>query len=162
MQTGGIHLQHIHMGGYQNYGPLLGPLNIRCRIILRTQKGTIILTTTHIYIGIYPCELFTSIYLSLSLCMYIYLYIYTHLFTYVCVSTRKRDMDVPSSRLQVYMPPCNLRVWDLLGGVLLGAVTGHMDLFFALGSRSVVLLFPSQGWLGFLTRSPLHGDFQTT
>ena len=32
----------------QNYGPLLGPLNTRCRIILRTQKGTIILTTTHI------------------------------------------------------------------------------------------------------------------
>ena len=27
--------------------PLLGPLNARCRIRLRTQKGTIILTTTH-------------------------------------------------------------------------------------------------------------------
>ena len=27
--------------------PLLGPLNTRCRIILRTQKETIILTTTH-------------------------------------------------------------------------------------------------------------------
>ena len=37
------------MGGCQNYGPLLGPLNTRCRIILRTQKGTIILTTTHIF-----------------------------------------------------------------------------------------------------------------
>ena len=36
------------MGGCQNYGPLLGPLNIRCRIILRTQKGTVVLTTTHI------------------------------------------------------------------------------------------------------------------
>ena len=36
------------MGGYQNYGPFLGPLNTKCRIILRTQKGTIILTTTHI------------------------------------------------------------------------------------------------------------------
>ena len=34
------------MGGCQNYGPLLGPLNTRCRIILRTQKGTIIWTTT--------------------------------------------------------------------------------------------------------------------
>ena len=33
-------------GGCQNYGPLLGPLNTRCRIILRTQKVTIPLTTT--------------------------------------------------------------------------------------------------------------------
>ena len=38
------------MGGCQNYGPFLGTLNIRCRIIIGTQKGTIILTTTHIYI----------------------------------------------------------------------------------------------------------------
>ena len=36
-----------YTGGCQNHGPLLGPLNTRCRIILRTQKGTIILTTTH-------------------------------------------------------------------------------------------------------------------
>ena len=36
-----------HVGGCQNYGPCLGTLNIRCRIIIRTQKGTIILTTTH-------------------------------------------------------------------------------------------------------------------
>ena len=36
-----------HMGGCQNYGPFLGTLNIRCRIITGTQKGTIILTTTH-------------------------------------------------------------------------------------------------------------------
>ena len=36
------------MGGYQNYGPFLGTLNIRARIIMGTQKGTIILTTTHI------------------------------------------------------------------------------------------------------------------
>ena len=31
----------------QNYGPFLGTLNIRFRIIIRTQRGTIILTTTH-------------------------------------------------------------------------------------------------------------------
>ena len=37
-----------HMGGCQNYGPFLGALNIRCRIIIGIQKGTIILTTTHI------------------------------------------------------------------------------------------------------------------
>ena len=35
------------IGGCQNYGPFLGTLNIRCRIIIGIQKGTIILTTTH-------------------------------------------------------------------------------------------------------------------
>ena len=33
------------MGGCQNYGPLLGPLITRCRTIIRTEKGTIVLTT---------------------------------------------------------------------------------------------------------------------
>ena len=37
------------MGSCQNRGPFLGTLNNRCRIILGTQKGTIILTTTHMY-----------------------------------------------------------------------------------------------------------------
>ena len=36
------------MGGCQNYGPFLGTLTIRCRIIIGIQKGAIILTTTHI------------------------------------------------------------------------------------------------------------------
>ena len=36
------------MGSCQNYGPLLGTLNIRCRIRIGIQKGTLILTTTHI------------------------------------------------------------------------------------------------------------------
>ena len=36
------------MGGCQNYGPLLGTLNIRGRIIIGIQKGTIILTTTRV------------------------------------------------------------------------------------------------------------------
>ena len=40
------------MGSCQNHGPLLGPLNNRCRLILRTQNGTIILTTTHILLHI--------------------------------------------------------------------------------------------------------------
>ena len=35
------------LGGYQNYGPLLGPLNTMCRIIKRSQKRTIVLTATH-------------------------------------------------------------------------------------------------------------------
>ena len=41
------------MGGCQNYGPFLGTLNIRDRFIIGTQKRTIILTTTHIYIYTY-------------------------------------------------------------------------------------------------------------
>ena len=36
------------MDGCQNYDPFLGTLNIRCRIKLGPQKGTITLTTTHI------------------------------------------------------------------------------------------------------------------
>ena len=39
-----------HLGSCQNYGPFLGTLNIRCRVIIRTQQGTIILTTTHLAI----------------------------------------------------------------------------------------------------------------
>ena len=35
-------------GGCQNCAPFLGTPNIRCRIIIGTQKGTIILTTTYI------------------------------------------------------------------------------------------------------------------
>ena len=34
-------------GGCQNYGPFLGTLDIRCRIIIGIQKGTIVLRTTH-------------------------------------------------------------------------------------------------------------------
>ena len=37
------------MGDCRNYGPFLGTLNTRCRIIIGIQKGTIILTTTHIF-----------------------------------------------------------------------------------------------------------------
>ena len=33
--------------GCQNYDPFLGALNIRCRSRIGIQKGTIILTTTH-------------------------------------------------------------------------------------------------------------------
>ena len=44
-------LMTARMGGCHNYGPLLGPLNTRCRIILRTHKRTLILTTTHMAWG---------------------------------------------------------------------------------------------------------------
>ena len=37
-----------NVGGCQNYDPFLGTLNIRCRIIIGIQKGTIISTTTHV------------------------------------------------------------------------------------------------------------------
>ena len=37
-----------YIDGCQNYGPFLGTLNIRCRILIGNPKGTIILTTTHI------------------------------------------------------------------------------------------------------------------
>ena len=40
----------VGMGGCQNYGPFLGTLNIMCRIIIGIQKGTIILTTTRIFL----------------------------------------------------------------------------------------------------------------
>ena len=36
------------LGGCQNYGPFLGTLDIRGRIIIGTQKGTTVLTTTHL------------------------------------------------------------------------------------------------------------------
>ena len=39
------------MGGCQNYGPFLGTLHIRGRIIIGIQKGTIILTTSHMALG---------------------------------------------------------------------------------------------------------------
>ena len=46
--TGFSILGDSDMGDCQNYGPFLGPLSTGCRTILRNQKGTIILTTTHI------------------------------------------------------------------------------------------------------------------
>ena len=38
----------IYLGGCQNYGPFLGPKSNTAPIIWGTQKGTIILTTTHL------------------------------------------------------------------------------------------------------------------
>ena len=39
--------KQLCMGGSQSYGPFLGTQNIRCRVRIGTQKGAIILTTTH-------------------------------------------------------------------------------------------------------------------
>ena len=41
----------LYMGGCQNYGPFLVTLNNRCRTIIGTQKGTLILTTTQMGFG---------------------------------------------------------------------------------------------------------------
>ena len=41
-------MQTSESGDYQNSGPFLGTLIIRCRIIIGIQKGTIILTTTQV------------------------------------------------------------------------------------------------------------------
>ena len=56
----------MYMGGCQNYGPFLGALNTRCRITLRTQNGTIVLTTTHIQTD------------NIQIQMHVYLYMYTY------------------------------------------------------------------------------------
>ena len=42
------------LGSCQNYGPFLGTLNNRCRIIIGTQKRTLILTTTHMLKTLHP------------------------------------------------------------------------------------------------------------
>ena len=39
------------MGGCQNYDPFLGTLNIKGRIIIGIQKGTIVLITTQMAYG---------------------------------------------------------------------------------------------------------------
>ena len=49
------------MGGCQNYDPFLGTLNIRGRVLIGIQKGTVILTTTHMvlllsFLGVYLCR----------------------------------------------------------------------------------------------------------
>ena len=47
-----------HIGGCQNYGLFFGgTLYIRCRSIIGVQKGTITLTTTHIYL-LETCNLY--------------------------------------------------------------------------------------------------------
>ena len=48
---------HAQVGGCQNYGPFLGTLNNRCRIIIGTQKGTIILTITQVLNLLWPSAL---------------------------------------------------------------------------------------------------------
>ena len=60
------------MGGCQNHGAFLGTLNTRCRTTMRTQKGTLILTTTHMgaHLRTFPSQQRTSRGSTLSLCTY--------------------------------------------------------------------------------------------
>ena len=59
LQSSQSRFEIIEVGGCQNYGPFLGTLNIRCRIITGTQKGTIILTTTQVSADLLALELST-------------------------------------------------------------------------------------------------------
>ena len=68
------------MDGCQNYGPFWGTLNNRCRSIIGTQKGTIILTKAHMYIH-----------------TYIHTYIQTHTYMHAHV-----HMQICVSRFTVY------------------------------------------------------------
>ena len=62
------------MGGCQNYGPFLSTLNIRCRIIIGTQKGTTMLTTTHMGVYVDNGKEDGSYYLGPNrVCIYIYI-----------------------------------------------------------------------------------------
>ena len=55
----GSYYNGVILGGCRTDGPLLGTLNIRCRIRIRIQKGTINLTTTLlVFIQCMGCELF--------------------------------------------------------------------------------------------------------
>ena len=65
----------VYVGGCQNFGPLLGTLNVRCRTIQGTQKGTIILTTTHVRIRAHIVQY--------SMCPVMYNTIHTHVQIYV-------------------------------------------------------------------------------
>ena len=38
----------MHVGGCHKYGAFLGTLHITCRVIIGMQKGTILVTTTHV------------------------------------------------------------------------------------------------------------------
>ena len=92
-----------HMGGCQNYGPLLGPLNTKCRIIKRTQKGTIVLTTTHIHACMRRSVCMKSVYTNTSKKQrrQVHIYIYVHgiciyIYTYTCLPAV--DLKCPNLR----------------------------------------------------------------
>ena len=71
---------YLYMGGCQNCGPLLGPLNIRCRIILRSQKRDHSFDN-HPYVRV-------NVHTHMCICsfdMYLYMYMFMYVYMYVCV-----------------------------------------------------------------------------
>ena len=54
------------IGGCRTYGPFLGTRTIRCRSIIRIQKETILLTTTHINHSLNSCIPLNNLYSSPS------------------------------------------------------------------------------------------------
>ena len=63
-QTQSVHVGMWYMGGCQNYGPFWGLLIVRHLVFWGTQRGTIILTTTHIpapFLGLSMLPLFQSL-----------------------------------------------------------------------------------------------------
>ena len=78
---------HLHIGGSQNYGPLLGAPNTRCHTLIRTQKGTIILTTTHI----------------------MNLYLYLHLYLYPLLDSNRKNVHPQKKALLSMLPKSSSR-----------------------------------------------------
>ena len=71
---------YTYMVSCQNYGPFLGTLNIRGRIIIGTQKRTIIFHN-HPYMYIYTCILMCMHLCTLQKLIYVYIYIYIYIHT---------------------------------------------------------------------------------
>ena len=107
---------YIYMGGCQNYGPFWGALNIRCRIIIGTQKGTLILTATHIYIYTCICVCVRASIVSgafLRSVLYVHGYVYISLSVYcICAHPWFSHMHLPTELYMYVCVPC-ICVWRL-------------------------------------------------
>ena len=82
-QTGTVGvLLDKHMGGgscQKSYGPFLGTLHNRCRILKGDPKRDHQFDNhSYVYIYIYKC-----IYVCMYVCMYVYIYIYTYTYIYI-------------------------------------------------------------------------------
>ena len=85
---------YVHMRGCQNYGPVLGPLNTRCRIILRNKKGTIILIASQMYIHICICTYIIYTYIMYVHIYYVYLCIHIHIYIYIHIHSHSTAPQV--------------------------------------------------------------------
>ena len=99
------------MGGCQNYGPILGTQNNRCRIIMGTQKGTIILTTTHMY-GCAHLYVYTPtvIHTDLFMCLFIVMpSVYSQKVVCVVIVVFRRAIGFTSA--PIMSMPLNCHKW---------------------------------------------------